>query len=118
MKCPFIDIEVYPWCWSFLAEVALLTLWKSAVNIKVDTVVPGKAEGHLAIISNFATSLGNSLFSQSSIFASSIGVSSSSVSPLTTSLFSELLMECLKCLSFRSKFMDLAGSLLTNLTPV
>jgi hypothetical protein len=74
VTCLFIDIEVNPWCWSLLAVVALLTIWKFAVDIEVDTVIPGKAEGNFTIISDFATSLSNSLFSQSSVFASSIGV--------------------------------------------
>ena len=81
-------------------------------------VVPGKTEGHFTIISDFATSLGNSLLCQCSVFSTSISVGSSSVSPFSTRLLLELLVECLKCLKFRSKLMDLILSIGTNLTPV
>ena len=118
MVCHFIDIKADPWSWIFVAKVAFLTLWKSAVDIKVDLVIPGKAEGHFTIIGNFSTSLSNSLFSQSSIFATGTGVGSRSVSPFSTRLLLELLMECPKCLSFCSEFMDLVGSITANFTPV
>ena len=68
---------------------------QSTVDIKINFGVPRQAEADRGVISNFTSSHGDSLLSQSAVFASDIGVSPSSVLPVAARLLSELLDECL-----------------------
>ena len=87
----FINIKLDIVLGRLLAEVARFSIGHLAVNVKVNTVIPRKAEANSVGIGNATTSCGYTLFCQSSVFASAVRGGLSSVFPCHASLLLELL---------------------------
>jgi hypothetical protein len=113
-----INIKFNPRLRCLSTEIAALTIRHLTVDIKINAIVPRQAESDCSGISNLTSSSSDTLFSQSTVFASGVGRCLSSVSPGNSSLGFEFGEESFHAVIFVSKILLLILSTCTESAPV
>ena len=107
MVCLLVYIQSHVICWIFVHIKAhilkfsvfkllrFIIVWKLAMNIKVNLVIPRQAETYRVVIGNFTASLSHSLFGESTVFSLGIWVSLVSIFPIVSCFLFKFFEKCL-----------------------